>query len=319
MAPLSGSLTKIPKVGYCPYDVVSAAHEFNLETIFVDTKYGPLAVRASPHRTGGTATLYIHGVGADWTTWTPVLRAEAAAGLRVHDQILIDLPGFGDSPNRVGRLQVADVGAVVLGVVAELGYSKVRIVGHSMGGFLTLDMASRYPERIESIHLIAGPYFSILNTVQHPLTSFFHNATVAATFGTQYRLAQTGPVGTYVIRALYALRLFRPFLFPFASHPFHLRQSVVRALCYQYNPARIIQTAANGRGYDADRQWSLIRCPIWATFGDRDDLVPPPDMNRLHRCQPSARCTMLTDSSHLMHIERPFDVLDGLYLWTKES
>jgi pimeloyl-ACP methyl ester carboxylesterase len=304
---------------YCPFDIDPVVEKFDLESIFVDTSYGPLAVRVSRERSSRIATLYIHGVGADWTTWTPMLQAAAAARLQVHDQILIDLPGFGDSPNRVGRLPIADVGATVLNVVAELGYSKVRVVAHSMGGFLTLDMASRYPEKMESIHIVAGSYFSILETIQHPLKSFAHNAIVAATFGTLYRASQTGPVGVSAIRALYELGLFRLFLFPVASHPFHLRQSVVKSLSYQYNPAGVIQTAANGPGYDADRQWSLIRCPIWATFADRDCLVPPPDMARLLRCQPSAKCTMLTDSSHMMHLERPFDVLSALDLWAKES
>lgn len=304
---------------YCPFDIEAVASKFNLESIFVDTAYGPLAVRTSRDRSDSTATLYIHGVGADWSTWTPILQAEVAAGLHVHDQILIDLPGFGDSPNRLGSLRIADVGATVLNVVAQLGYSKVRIVGHSMGGFLTLDMASRYPEHIESIHLIAGSYFSILTTIQHPLKSVAHNATVAATFGALYRVAQTGPVGVRAIRVLYELGLSRLFLVPVTSHPFHLRQSVVRALCYQYNPAGVIQTAANGPGYDADQQWGLIQCPIWAAFADRDSLVPPPDMERLLRCQPSAKCTMLTDSSHMMHLERPFDVLNALDLWAKEN
>jgi pimeloyl-ACP methyl ester carboxylesterase len=304
---------------YCPYDVGSFASEFGLEVTSVETTYGPLAVRASRDRCGGTATVYIHGVGADWSTWTPVLRAEAAAGLWVHDQVLVDLPGFGSSPNRVGSMQIADIGAAVLKVAAALGYSKVRIVGHSMGGFLTLDMASRYPESIESIHLIAGPYFSILNTIQHPLASFAHNPAVAAAFGTQYRVAQTGALGVYAIRTLYALGLSRLFLFPVASHPFRLRRSVVRALSYQYNPSGVLQTAANGPGYDADRQWGLIQCPIWAVFADRDEFVPPPDMERLLRCQPSAKCTMLADSSHLMHIEHPRDVLDALELWARAN
>lgn len=302
---------------YCPFDIEPDSAKFDLKTVHVGTAYGPLAARVSRERGGETATLYIHGVGADWSNWTPVLQAEAAAGLRVHDQVLIDLPGFGDSPNELGSMEIADVGAAVLAVTAALGYQKIRIVGHSMGGFLTLDMASRHPDRIESIHLVAGSYFSILETIKHPLASFRHDAAVAATFGTMYEVARTGELGVAAVRALYALGLFRLFLGPGASHPFRLRRSVVRSLCYQYNPAGIIQTAANGPGYDADQRWARIKCPIWAVFGDRDRLVPPPDMERLRRCQPTAKSTMLADSSHMMHVERPFDVLDALGLWDK--
>jgi pimeloyl-ACP methyl ester carboxylesterase len=176
-------------------------------------------------------------------------------------------------------------------------------------------MASRHPGHVESIHLVAGPYFSILASIQHPLRSLAHSPGVTATFGAQYLLSLTGSVGTSALKAAYHLGMFRLLLFPFVSHPFRVRRSVVKDLCYQQNPRGLIQTAANGPGYDAELQWAKIECPIWATFGDKDRLVPQSDMARLLRCQPAAKCTTLADSSHMMHVERPFDVLEALELW----
>jgi pimeloyl-ACP methyl ester carboxylesterase len=301
---------------YCPFDIDSDPTKFDLVTLRVDTSYGPLAARVSCKRGGQTATLYLHGVGADWSNWTPILQAEAAARLQVHDQVLIDLPGFGDSPNGAG-MKMAEVSEAVLEVVLALGYEKIRIVGHSMGGFRALDMASRYPERIESIHLIAGSYFSMLQTNQHPVASFRYSPAIAAIFSIHYQVARTGKLGAQVVRTLYALGISRAFLGAVARHPFRLRRSVVKALCYQYNPAGIVQTAANQLDYNADQRWTRIQCPIWAVFAKRDRLVPPRDMEQLVRCQPTVKSIMLTDSSHLVHVERPFDVLDALELWDK--
>lgn len=301
---------------YCPFDVESSPELFDLETRFVETHYGPLAVRASARRESDTATLYIHGVGADWTTWTPLLRAEILRGVRTHDQVFVNLPGFGDSVNQLGRLEIADVGATFLSVVAALGYSRVRLVGHSMGGFLTLDMASRYPDRIDSIHLVAGSYFSILRCIQHPVRSLGRSPGVATTFGLQYLLARTGSFELALFDALYRRGAFRHLLFPFASHPLLLRDSVVRVLSVQANPDGLLLTAANGDGYDANRQWARIQCPIWAVFGEKDHLVPQRDMVELRECQPTAHCSLLADTGHLLHIERPLDVLDALRLWT---
>jgi pimeloyl-ACP methyl ester carboxylesterase len=261
------------------------------------------------------ATLYIHGVGADWSTWTPLMQAEAACGMDTHDQLFINMPGFGDSENMLGVLDIADVGATFLSVARSLGYSRLRLVGHSMGGFLTLDMASRYPEAIESIHLIAGPYFSILTSIQHPVLSICHDATVAATFGLQYLLAHTGRLEVALLEGLYRLGAFRYVLYPFASHPLQLKESVVRALCAQINPRGLLLTAANGDGYNADEQWAKIECPIWAVFGERDRLVPKRDMERLLKCQPAAICSTVKDVGHLLHIERPVSVVKGLRLW----
>jgi pimeloyl-ACP methyl ester carboxylesterase len=302
-------------VDYCPFDIESDPCVFNLETVAVQTHYGSVVARTSRERLSDTATVYIHGVGADWTTWAPMIHAENALGLGVHDQIFVDLPGFGDSENKLDTLNIVDVGATVLTMVTSLGYEKARIVGHSMGGFLTLDMASRHADRIESIYLIAGPYFSILSSIQHPLASLVHSPVTTAAFGTQYLVALAGKAGLAAVRVAYQAGISRCFLFPVASHPFLLKDSVVKALCYQQNARGVIQTAANGPGYNALEQWGKITCPIRATFGVKDQFVPLADMSRFLECQPAAVCKTISDSSHLMHIERPFEVLEALELW----
>ncbi len=77
----------------------------------------------------------------------------------------------------------------------------------------------------------------------------------------------------------------------------------------------MIQTAANGPGYNADVQWGKIRCPIFAVFGDKDRLVPPKDLARLLKCQPRAKCRTIKDAGHLLHLEWPTNVLNALELW----
>lgn len=302
-------------MSYCPFDLETDPETLDLVTKHVETHYGSVAVRVSRQRTSDTATLYIHGVGADWATWTPLIRAEAENSLKTHDQIFIDMPGFGDSENKLGSLEIADVGATFLSVVSQLGYSRVRVVGHSMGGFLTLDMASRYPEQIESIHLIAGPYFSILRSIQRPFLSFGRTPAVSLAFGTQYALARTGNFEVALVRLAYRLKVFRFLLYPYASHPFLLRESVVKALCDQINPHGFVHTAVNGYGYDAAKQWAKVECSIWAVFGDRDRMVPRRDMLELIKYQPRAHCRTVEDAGHLLHIEHPTEVLRELGLW----
>jgi pimeloyl-ACP methyl ester carboxylesterase len=308
-------MVRVARDAYCPFGIESDPDEFDLVPVSVETRYGAVMSRVSRKQTSETGTMYIHGVGADWTTWTPIMRAEVESQAGAHDQIFVNMPSFGDSENRVGSLDIADVGTTLISVAATLGYSRLRVVGQSMGGFLTLDMASRHQDRIDSIHLAAGPYFSILRSIQHPLLSFASSPTVAATFETQYLLAMTGGLGSRLLKSVYEHQLLPFLLFPFASHPLQLKESVVRSLCYQQNPQGLIQTAANGGGYDADKQWGKIECPIWATFGRNDKMVPQRDMIRMLKCQPAAKCTTIMDASHLHHIERPFSTLRGLGLW----
>ena len=299
---------------YCPYDIGGAPERWGLESQFIDTEYGRVAVRRSGTRTSETCNLYIHGVNADWATWTPLLQAQEERHFDTSDQALIDMPGFGDSENLLDRLPIADVGELFIAIVRSLGYSRLRIIGHSMGGFLTLDMASRHQDVVESIHIVAGSYFSILNCIQHPVASFLTEPSVAGAFVPQYMLARVGGFEETVARVAGSLGLFRLLLAPFVAHPFKIRDSVVRSMCDNINPRGLVLTAANADGYSADRQWAEITCPIWAVFGDGDKLVPGVDMSRLLKCQPEARCATVEDSGHLLHIEHPAEVLDALGL-----
>lgn len=304
---------------YCPFDIDPVATGLNLKTAAVNTRYGRVVLQVSRVRQSEVATIYLHGIVADWTTWVPILKAEAALQLAVHDQILIDMPGFGASENKLGSLDIADIGNLYLEIASLFGYQRVRLVGHSMGGFLALDMASRHIGRVESLHLVAGPYFSILACIQHPLRGFFHSPSTGLAFGGQYVLARMGRFGASVVHGLNQLKLLRLLTFPAVRHPLLLRRSVVDALSELYYPEGFILTAANGHGYNADRQWAKVACPIWATFGTADWLVPQKDMRRFQQCQPATKCTVVGRAGHLHHIEWPFETLTALQLWAQPS
>jgi pimeloyl-ACP methyl ester carboxylesterase len=300
---------------YCPFEVDEYTGVSDLVAMPMDTPYGTIFTRVSREHRSDIATLYIHGIHADWTTWTPLLRAEAALKMDAHDQILVDIPGFGASENRLGSLEIKEVGDTFLSIASSLGYPRIRLVGHSLGGFLALDMASRHVQCVESVHVAAGPFFSIVASYQHPLLNSVRSPTVTASFGSLYALALTGQLGVSAVRMIYRLHMLRLLTYPAARYPFRLKQSVVRSLCEEYRSHALIQAAANGDGYTPDEQWAKIECPISATFGEFDWFVPQKDMKRLLKCRPSARCTIIRQASHLHHIEWPFDTLQALELW----
>lgn len=312
--PVGRSTSSLQKI-YCPFDVDPHITGFDLISMPIDTRYGKIFTKVSRERKSDIGTLYIHGVAADWTTWVPVLRAESALQMDVHDQIFIDIPGFGASENRLGTLDIGDIGDTFLSIASSRGYPRLRLVGHSIGGFLALDMASRHAERIESVHIAAGPFFSIVASIQHPLLSVVRSPMVAASFGGQYLLALTGQFGVSAVRTLYELHMLRLLTFPAVRHPFRIKQSVIKALCEQHRPHGFVEAITNERGYTPYEQWTKIACPILATFGDLDWFVPQKDMLRLLECQPGASCTVIREASHLHHIEWPFETLQALELW----
>lgn len=66
---------------------------------------------------------------------------------------VIDLPGFGKSPLPFSPFSIDDVGAIVAGWIDKTKIEHPVVIGHSLGGYVTLAMAKRNPEKFAGIGL----------------------------------------------------------------------------------------------------------------------------------------------------------------------
>jgi len=74
--------------------------------------------------------------------------------------IRIDLPGHGKSAV-ISEIQTMDLMAdEVKKTLQKIGVSKFHILGHSMGGYVALAYANKYPENLDSITLFFSSYFA---------------------------------------------------------------------------------------------------------------------------------------------------------------
>ena len=72
--------------------------------------------------------------------------------------IRIDLPGHGNSGNPPAGYSFDMFTLVLNELLIRLNIQgKISIVGHSMGGYLAMAFAAKYPERIESLVLMHSP------------------------------------------------------------------------------------------------------------------------------------------------------------------
>jgi pimeloyl-ACP methyl ester carboxylesterase len=297
---------------YCPFDLSTDPSEFDLVPDRMATRFGKMLVLRRPTRASDEATLLLHGVGARWTTWTPLLRA--AAGLSTSDIVAVDLPGFGESENRLGHLQSLDVAAELGEVLARLGYGRARLVGHSMGGLLALDMAAR-PQALEisSLHLAAGSGFAILKAVNHAVAGMLTAPLPTSLFWTLYATGRTKASRGFVA-LLHRRGLLAPLFWPVIAHPGRFPRNALAAIVSEMAPESFRQAAANLAGYDAGSRWAAITQPVYAAFGAKDRFVDAGDRRALAKVRPQATCTVIPDASHFLHIERPYDVLTALAL-----
>lgn len=104
----------------------------------------------------GEAVVILHG----YTQRIEAVQALADSLSGSHRVIVLDERGFGEStkygdPTRYGRA----FGDDVIGLLDRLQIPRAHLVGHSMGASIAADVALRYPARVASISLLAGPFF----------------------------------------------------------------------------------------------------------------------------------------------------------------
>jgi pimeloyl-ACP methyl ester carboxylesterase len=108
-----------------------------------------------PYLAGGKATgepvVLVHGFGGDkdnWTLYAPYLTPH-------HWVLCPDLPGFGENDRSVERDYSVRAQARRLGGFLDaLGIGRCHLAGNSMGGFIALQFALDFPERLSSLTLL---------------------------------------------------------------------------------------------------------------------------------------------------------------------
>jgi pimeloyl-ACP methyl ester carboxylesterase len=99
----------------------------------------------------GDCVVLIHGHPFDRTLWQPQLAALRDA-FRV---VAPDLRGFGDSPVTQHLVTMRELAADIEELLATLGIGRAAVVGLSMGGLVTMELAVAQPGRYWAIGLVA--------------------------------------------------------------------------------------------------------------------------------------------------------------------
>jgi pimeloyl-ACP methyl ester carboxylesterase len=120
---------------------------------FVEVAGGRIHYReAGP--AGAPPVVLIHGILSQMRVWDYGVAEGLAADHRV---ILVDRPGWGYSKLAGARPGIGMQAAMIAEALGKLGVEKALVVGHSMGGAVSLALAQAHPERVRALALIA-PY-----------------------------------------------------------------------------------------------------------------------------------------------------------------
>lgn len=184
-----------------------------------------------------------------------------------------------------------------------LGYDRIALLGHSYGGFIALEYALRYPERVS--HLILVDTVAAINfddAIQANLRRINPPpeilAALAAEPSTDAELQQV----VQTITPLY----------------FHTFDAARAQAAFQHI---VWSITANSCGFAIMSDYNMlphlseIQVPTLCVVGDTDFLALVPHVQRLARGLPHAEMVVLECCGHLPFIERPTAFLQAVATW----
>ena len=239
--------------------------------------------------------ILIHGWSSSWYAMSPLM---PLLSQRFY-VIAIDLPGYGQSPKLPARTTIPAYVEAIAKLIEEVSSGPVVMVGHSMGGMISMSLALKYPVLVERMVLlcptITGILSTYINLVVSPVT-----------------LAERFALGSLIVSAGEKLmvgitdRLMKPA--SFAARTGITEQDVRRL---QQDVRRPDQGRVRAECFTAMRQNNLtgqlhkIEAPSLVIWGAEDNTVPLSDSGVVADEWTTADLRIIPKAGHWPQFETP--------------
>ena len=98
----------------------------------------------------GIPIVFIHGVGLDHNIWDPQIN-------KFDNTVLIyDILGHGRTPLNKEKISFDDFSDQIIDLIDELKFSKIHLIGFSIGSLIARNFATRFSDRLKSLTLLCS-------------------------------------------------------------------------------------------------------------------------------------------------------------------
>lgn len=253
-------------------------------TPFPETHLPDLAYKEAGQ---GLPVVLIHGFCERKEIWNGFI-AELAQKFRV---IAIDLPGFGDNQAQESPLTIGDMADRIYALLTKIGVDHCVMVGHSLGGYVSLAYGEKFPFRLKGLGLFHSTSFS--DSVEKKQA---RNKTID--FIDRYG------VGEFV-------QEFVPPLF-FDSRRKELKDEIQSVIDMGLPVAKstVIETIKAMRDRkDRTRVLEKAPYPVLIIAGRNDIAVPFTNSQQMFGVPMNATIQVMNNTSHMGMLERPKETL----------
>jgi pimeloyl-ACP methyl ester carboxylesterase len=197
----------------------------------------------------------------------------------------LDFWGFGESGKKRASYIDQDFVSLVDQFMEQLGIERAPLVGHSMGGTVSLSVAIQYPQRVRKVVVIGSP---IVGSSLSLLLKLFGRRTVAY----------------LVYHNLWGLRVGFRLLSPFYTRDPRWPEMMDRDLS-QTTLESFLLSIASLRETDLRPHLPQIQAPVMGMYGDKDIVVHPEQWKPLQAGLPNCRIERFSNAGHFPMLDDP--------------
>ena len=220
----------------------------------------------------------MHGSGLTHIVWSLHEQFYASQGFNV---LSIDLPGHGNSEGPAIK-SIEEISDWVIQLMDKLKISKINFIGHSQGCLVGIDFASRYPNLIDKLILVAGSYKLPVNQDLIDLAEAGDEKSVLLMMKWGYEGSKAFIGGNPVKKIINSSREIREIL------------AVDLNACNNYK---------NGK-----ESLKKINCPTLCIFGDLDKMVPLEVGNKMAALIKNSEKKIINNCGHMIIFEKAFEM-----------
>ena len=247
----------------------------------------------------GSPLMLIAGLASDSQSWLSIVGNLS----KHHLLILPDNRGVGRTMPQDAETSIRQIADDCMGLAEHLGLPSVSLLGHSMGGFVALDCAIRYPERVSRLILAA--------------TSAFNSERNKALLHDWVAYQKSGMDPESWFRNM--------FYWIFSRRLFENREIIDEAVRfavkypYPQSSAAFEKQVAAIEGFECRERLPGIVATTLIMCGEEDLLFPPGDSIRVLREIPRARVSLIEAAAHSIHVENPKSFSESVLRFLHDS
>jgi pimeloyl-ACP methyl ester carboxylesterase len=229
----------------------------------------------------GRPVILLHGWLGSWGLWQDTM---AYLGCHYRTYAL-DFWGFGESGKNLDSYAVTDFVDLVDQFMERLGILSAPLVGHSMGGTVSLGVAIKYPQRVSKVVVIGSP---------------IHGSSLAL----MLKLAGYRPIAFMVYNLMTLLKLGIRIAAPIITRDPRWPGMIDRDLSRTTLESFLLSIASLRR---TDLRPSLhhIEVPTLGMFGARDVIVNPNQWKPLQDGVPDIQVARFLNAGHFIMLDEP--------------